>query len=892
MAEGRWTPEEGERIDRIFAQVLEMPPGERDAHLEELRTRDPDTATVVERLLEAAENPDPRLDPTRWGPRGIWGRLTDLPAPEARHGERVGPWRILEEVGRGGMSVVYLAERADGLFEQRVAFKFLRVAHEVGLRRFEQERRILAGLEHPNIGRLLDGGTDDRGRPYIVMEHVQGQRIDAWCRTTGATLEERLDLVSAVAGAVEYAHRNLVVHRDLKPSNILVTRDGHVKLLDFGIARLLEAEGAEESGAESLTRTMVRLLTPEYASPEQVRGERITTASDVYQLGVILYELLAGRRPFTLDGAGAAEIERVICDEEPPPPSAVATLEGKPPGRVPDERALRRKLRGDLDTIVGKAMAREPERRYGTVGELRDDLARFRAGLPVRARRPTLRYRASRFLRRHRVGVVATLLVVLSLLGGLAAASWQAVVASGERDRAELARAQAETVTDFLVEVFEVSDPERSRGEEVTARELLDRGAQRAVAGLDDPEITASLLGVIGRAYRSLGLYDAAEPLLEGVVELFRGELRDTGDERGLAAGLAQLGRLRMDQRRLDEADALYAEALEIRRRIHGGEHEEIAESLRDLSTLRHLQGDMGAAEELARETLEMRRRLFGNEHPAVAAARTDLGRVHLFQGNLAAADEEFSDAIALHRRLGSTPDRTLAASLNHLGQVRHNQGRYDEAEELYGEAHQILLTLLGPDHPQTADVYNNLGTLLYARGQIEEAVGIFREVLAARRATLAEDHPLLAHTLHNLASMYQVLDRFDEAEEQFRQALEIRRSVYGERHRDVAMTRWGLGYLLRRMGRMEESEEEVLRALATYRETLPGGHATLGAILVDYGSFLLERGRPGEAETHLEEGLAIRRALYAEEDQRVVVARDYLEEARQAAGRTAELDG
>ena len=891
MAEGRWTPELGAEIDRLFARALELSLEERAGFLDTLRTRDPEVAFTVERLLAATENPDPRLDPARWRGRGMWDRLADLPAPEARHGERVGPWRILEELGRGGMSVVYLAERADGLFDQRVALKFLRVAHEVGLRRFERERRILAGLEHPHIARLLDGGTDDRDRPYIVMEHVQGQRIDTYCRATNATLEERLDLVSAVARAVEYAHRNLVVHRDLQPSNILVTGNGHVKLLDFGIARLLEPEGTEESGADPLTRTMVRILTPEYASPEQVRGERITTASDIYQLGVLLYEILADRRPFSLEGAGAGEVERVICEQEPPLPSAVAFTEAGPPDGAAGGRAFRRRLRGDLDTIVGKAMAKEPERRYGTVGELQDDLDRFRAGLPVRARRPTLGYRASRFVRRHRVGVGATLLVLLSLLGGLAAASWQAVVASGERDRAERARAQAENVTDFLLEIFEVSDPERSRGEEVTARELLDRGAQRAVAGLDDPEITASLLGVMGRAYRSLGIYDAAEPLLEGVVELFRGELRNTGDERGLAAALAQLGRLRMDQRRLDEADALYAEALETRRRIHGPEHEEIAESLRDLSTLRHLQGDMGAAEELARETLEMRRRLLGEEHPTVAAARTDLGRVHLFQGNLAAAEGEFSEAVALHRRLQSGPDRMLAASLNHLGQVRHNQGRYDEAEELYGEAHQILLTLLGPNHPQTADIYNNLGTLLYARGQVEEAVAIFREVLAARRVTLSEDHPLLAHTLHNLASMHQVLDRFDEAEEGFRQALEIRRNVYGESHRDVAMTRWGLGYLLRRMGRLEESEEEVRQALTTYRETLPEGHATLGAILVDYGSFLLERGRPGEAEPYLEEGLEIRRALYAEEDQRVVVARNYLEEARQAARHTAELD-
>jgi eukaryotic-like serine/threonine-protein kinase len=474
------TPGRNAEIDAAFAVALDLEGVERTAFLARRRGTDPDLVAAVERLLAASDRADPRLDPDRWVGRRIWIPPEPPPQPR-RQGERVGPYRVLREIGRGGMSVVYLAERVDGLFEQQVALKFLGVSHEVGVRRFQQERRILAGLTHPNIARLLDGGSDEWGRPYIVMEYIDGRPLDVFCDASGADIQRRLELVLVVAGAVEYAHRNLVIHRDLKPSNILVTDDGHVKLLDFGIAKLLVPPESGDVGAPA-TRTLLRALTPEYASPEQVRGERMTTSSDIYQLGGLLYELLSGARPVSLAGASIAELERAICRGEPPPPSRMVARERRTPPGLEDPLTHQRRLRGDLDTIVLKAIATEPEHRYATVGALREDLLRFRQGVPIHARTPTPLYRTAKFVRRNRAGVAAAM-----ALAGVMAIYLVTVTVQSRRIVAEAAK--AEQVKEMLVSLFTAANPAVSQGRDPTASDLLDMGARRVaeLQGQPDP---------------------------------------------------------------------------------------------------------------------------------------------------------------------------------------------------------------------------------------------------------------------------------------------------------------------------------------------------------------------------------------------------------------------
>jgi len=508
------------RVKELFAAALEVSPEEREALLARASAEDAPLASEAASLLRAHED------------GGLF--LEDVVAFESREiiaeesgtswvGRRIGPYEIVRPLGRGGMGFVFLARRADSEYRGDVAIKLIRGAlpSEEILRRFRAERQTLANLSHPSIARLLDGGRTDDGLPYLVLEHVDGEPIDAYCESRRLPIEETLRLFRLVCDAVEHAHRHLVVHRDLKPANIFVTPDGGVKLLDFGIAKLLPGAGQEETSI--LTRTSERVMTPEYASPEQIRGEPVTTASDVYALGVLLYRLLAGRHPYRFPDARPSEVERVICEQEPVKPSTAVTRQpdsggappegdrGLPPSRAVSER-LRRRLRGDLDNIVLKALRKEPWRRYGSVDQLSEDIRRHLEGLPVRARQDTLGYRTGKFLRRNRLAVTAAAVVVLALLAGLATTAWQARVAANHARRAEAERARADRrfnevrqlATAFLFDFHDAiadlpgSTPAR---ELVVARalEYLDRLSRESPG--DDPV----LLRELAVAYQKIG---------------------------------------------------------------------------------------------------------------------------------------------------------------------------------------------------------------------------------------------------------------------------------------------------------------------------------------------------------------------------------------------------
>src|SRR5271155_4174136 len=443
-------------------------------------------------------------------------------------GDRMGPYRVLRTLGAGGMGEVYLAERADAQFEQQVAIK---VVHGGALggamhSRLKLERQILAQLDHPNIAHLTDGGELPDGRAYIVMEYVDGIAIDAYCDSNRLDIVARLKLFQIVCAAVHYAHQNLIVHRDLKPSNILVTAEGIPKLLDFGIAKLLDERQAG-SHTLAVTHADFRLMTPDHASPEQVRGQAITTSSDVYVLGVLLYKLLTGVSPFVIPTMRLTDIERAICEKDPPLPShAVDTHDTAQTRSIVEVRSttakrLRRRLGGDLDNIVLMAMRKEPERRYGSSQQMADDIQRYLDGKPVIAHRDTLSYRTTKFVRRHWLTVTAATGVVFLILAFAMTTYMQSLRIAAERDRvaeqratAERERARAEEVSSFLVNLFRLSDPQENRGNQVTARELLDSGAKRLQAELQDqPSTKAALLATVGQVYDSLGQFQVAEPI-------------------------------------------------------------------------------------------------------------------------------------------------------------------------------------------------------------------------------------------------------------------------------------------------------------------------------------------------------------------------------------------
>ena len=541
------TPERWQDVKALLDEALEVAQEERTAFLEAMAGSDPDLVREVQALLALEtqigrfiERPVVRL--------GRHGDDAD------RVGQRLGPYRLAREIGRGGMGTVYLAERADEEFDRRVAVKVLKRGLDTDevVRRFRTERQILAGLDHPNIARLLDGGTTDDGLPYLVMEHVDGRPIDVFCREEQLDVEQRLELFLAVCSAVELAHRNLVVHRDLKPSNILVTADGVPKLLDFGIAKLLDPQDAEGM----MTVAGWRFLTPEYASPEQVSGAPVTTATDVYSLGVVLYQLLADRRPYELAERSVEGLAQVLSAGDPPPPSRVA----------PAPRAAH--LAGDLDNIALMALRREAERRYGTVEQLADDLRRHLRGLPVRAVPDTVGYRVGKFVRRHRWGVAAAAAFV-SLLLAFGAVSLVLM------QRAQVEARRAEAVTDFLVQdVFANADPDQQLGPDAKVTDLVKLGREGLENDLQqDPAIRATLLHALGSVASKLGQLDEADAMLQEALDLrtklFGPDDLKVAETKNELAGVA-LGRRSPEA--AETAERLTREALAIQRQAPPGD--------------------------------------------------------------------------------------------------------------------------------------------------------------------------------------------------------------------------------------------------------------------------------------------------------------------------------
>jgi eukaryotic-like serine/threonine-protein kinase len=698
-----------------FEEALDLPTAGREAFLVRIGGQDPELRHEVEALLGWHGRAGGFLEEPPTTPEGVLAS----PAPPPL---QVGPYRIQELLGEGGMGQVFLAARADDAFRKTVAVKILSSGlHRRDLvARFRAERQILAQLDHPNIARLLDGGATGDGRPYLVMEVVNGVPLDRYCAENGLDVPARLRLFLKVCAAVRFAHQNLVVHRDLKPGNILVTAEGEPKLLDFGIAKLLEP------GSLDLTMLPTALgqspMTPRYASPEQVSERPVTVLSDVYALGVLLYELLTGRHPYLGKEAGRLdEVVRAICETEPALPSAVA-----PPG-------LRRRLAGDLDNILLKALRKEPERRYASVGELARDLESHLAGMPVAARPDTFFYRAGKFLRRHRLATAAAAAFLMFLTGFLVVLLVQRRELLERQRQLVEQRNRAEAASEFLAGVFSTPDPTRSLGERVTARELLDEGADRVGRDLaGHPEARADLLLTMGRSYKNLGLYAEARGLTE----------------RSLA-----------ERRRLGEG---------------GSEAEALA--LHELAEVDFLEGRLSRAEDLARRALELRRRLHGEDDGRVLESRVRLARVLEQRGEWTAAGREYELALALARRLPSK--EALARLLDRYAILKSQRGEARPAEAMFREALALERQALGERHPEPALTRNNLALLLVKLGRFEEAEALLREAERTQRRVLGASHPHLATTLNSLGFLRSAQGRAEEAEGLYRESLAMARAA------------------------------------------------------------------------------------------------------------------
>ena len=900
-------------IDSILDQLLELPESERESFLDETCGDDAGLRATLERLLTASESSDSTIKPGGALLPAFWNDLVSE-RMDPRHlstETRVGVYRIVRPIGRGGMATVYLAERDDGQFEQQVALKILDPGDDAPelLGRFEQERQILASLQHPNIARLLDGGVTPTGEPYVAMDYIDGDRIDSYCDTNRLPIKARLELFLKIVSAVQYAHKNLVIHRDIKPANILVDQNGEAKLLDFGIAKLVDSQAMPH--ASPATHSAVTPMTPDYASPEQILGDPVTTASDVYQLGYLFYLLVAGRSPYRVDRSSYAGAIDAICKQDPLPPSAAVLLDEVGGDQVDPVATdfigynrnttaprLAKILAGDLDNVALMALRKEPGRRYESAGDLGADIERYLRAQPLAARPNTIRYRLGKFVKRHAIGVATSALAVIAITVGTA---FYTVRITSERNRAQIEALKAAQVSDFVIELFRVSDPSEARGALVTARELLDRGAEQIEEELaDQPDVKGSLLSTIGQTYFGLGLYESAEQTLSRAVDVQRSI--HGADHRDTLSTLNHLGNVYRARGEYGRAEALLREVYGSRRRLDGDEHPQTLAVLSNVGLSAWRQGKFDEAEVIFGEVLDARQRVLGGDHPDVVRSVTNLANVRFMRGHYNEAAAGYARSIELGTRvLGEDHPSTMDA-LNNLAMTYEQQGSLEEAAALLDKVIALRSRVLGPAHARTLSARHNLATVQWKLGHHENAQRQLEDVLDARRRVLGSDHPETLWSQRNLAGVYSDLGRGEESERLYRETLQARIRVLGELHPDTLNSRQDLaqlletseryaeaealyrealhgyrvtqegvtddvfrlesdlGHLLMKAGRLEESEQLLAGAVEGLRESLPNENLLLSQVLASYGRTLMGMEDYDRAETVLTDGLRVLR--------------------------------
>jgi serine/threonine-protein kinase len=840
-----------QRLQELFEQVVALPAADRDAFLAVACGRD---TKLKDQLLALLKADDVNAESTGGGP------LNKLDSPDnALIGTIVGAWKIIERIGVGGMGSVFLAERSDGSFEQRAALKIVKkgMDTESVVQRFRQERQILARLDHPNIARVLDGGVTVDGRPYFAMEYVNGTSITSYCDEHKLDVEKRLKLFRQACNAVHAAHRNLIVHRDLKPSNIIVTHEGELKLLDFGIAKILD-----DSEENLLTRTGFQLHTPAYAAPEQLLEEPVTTATDVYALGVILYELLSGRRPFEVKRS-AAELRKLVITGQPPKPStAVTTVPADTDGRelplqleqVGANRRLRidrlqKALRGDLDTICLMALHRDPNHRYPSADQMAADIERHQKGMPVVARPDSLAYRVGKFWRRNKAGVLVTTAMLAVFVG---MGTYYTLQLERERDLALQEQRKANEVVGFVTGLFEVSDPSESRGEEITVRDLLDEGALRIGSELvDRPGIKSTMQRVLGEVYYSLGAYERAREFLETAQRQQQSLYGDNNLD--VATTKLALGLVHQDEGDLESAESLYLQALDTRLSLLGENNPEVMEATSTLAFLEESKGNYVQAETLHAEVLDMARRLYAGDHQDTAEAMTKLAGIYRILDRPDDAEPLLRDAIAMQDRVYGGRHPESDDSKRQLAGLLRDSRRFDESKMLYLEIIESRTRMLGLDHVEVAHTWNSYSQLLSDMGDIDGAVEANRQFIVTMERAYDGPHPSMGAAYNNRAILLRDQGDLEGALENYQMSVDMQDAVdLPARHPNRSFPTAGIASVYLRQHRYAEAEPIYRDMIDVRREAFGEDHLLVTELKNDLGAVLAGLGEFDEAESLL----------------------------------------
>jgi len=857
-------PARWRRVQELFHAAAELPVDAQHAFLEGRSGGDAALVSEVEALLLEDRTPDSFLD--RPLPE-VAGQLLGPGAP----GGQVGPYRVLRLLGEGGMGVVYLVERED--VGGRAALKLLRDAWVSPSRRarFLTEQRTLAQLDHPGIAQLHDAGTLPDGTPWFAMEYVEGVPLTEHCRVQGSGLAERLRLFRAVCEAVQHAHRHAVIHRDLKPSNILVKADGAVKLLDFGIAKQLDPTGP---GGDP-TRTGLRLMTPAYAAPEQVTGGRLGVETDVYALGVLLFELLSGRLPFELSGLSPHEAARRVLEQEPPRPS-----------QTPDRPVQAgRAAWADLDVLCLTAMQRDPARRYPSVEALIRDLDHHLAGEPLDARPDSLAYRAGKLLKRNARTVLVASGVALAVLG---LSVFSAFRLARARDAVAAEASRTQRIQQFMLQLLEGGTGEVGPSADVRVVDILERGVREARSLEGEPAVEAELLQTLGGIAQNLGRLDQAEGLLDRALELRRGVFGQDHPE--VARSLVASGQLASARGKYDLADQQIGAGLKMLRRHRSSDDPEVA---RALSALGRIHENAGKYPDAIRE-LEEAVRLQSRRPDTLAdlsQSLTELANCYFYTAQYQQADALNQRALAIDRRLYGSRHPHVADDLINLGAVQFEGGHYVEAERWNREALEIMRGWYGPDHPETASAQTILARSLVKLARRDEARTLLVAALATQERVYGPVHPRVASTLNELGLIARDQGRLDEAAADFGRMADIYEKVHHGKHYVIGVALSNLADVEQRRERPERAQELFRRVLALYREVLPEDHPLQGIARVRFGHVLLGAGQPGDAEAQSRAGYEV---LLRRSDPPAIwmtMARQDLAAAYRALGRPADAD-
>jgi len=834
MDSARW-----ERIQTLFHAALERPPEDRDAFLERGCDGDDELLSDVSKLLGEDQREGSLLD------RALEGVahdvLSDVPPPI----ESIGPYRLIRLLGEGGMGVVYLAERTD--LDQHVAIKLLRDATlSPGRReRFQAEQRTLAQLDHPSIVRIYDADVLPDGTPYFVMEHVEGEPLGQFCNTHRLSIPDRLRLFRDVCEAVQEAHRLGIIHRDLKPSNILVTETGLPKLLDFGISKQLD----DGEASATQTQTALRVLTPAYAAPEQIRGEPVGVHTDIYALGVVLYELLTDSRPHDVTGLSSAEIERRILEHEPEKPSARTRRATERVDGAPSASDVSKAGWRELDVICLTAMHRDPERRYNTVDAFRRDLLRYEGGQPLEARPDTLGYRVDKFLRRNRAAVTVGA-AILSTIAGLVI--FYTAQLSQARDEALAEAARTQRIQQFTLNLFSGGDDHAGPADSLRVVTLLERGVIEAGSLARDPEIQAEVFGTLGGLFQGLGELDRADSLLTAALDRSRELFGSDGPE--VANAMVALGLLRTEQAELEEAETLVRGAFEMAGRYLPPEHTTV---IRAQTALGYVLQSRGEYEEAIEVLEDVTRREPSGEGAALELHEglSELANTYYYAGDFVAFDSLNQKLLAANRIAYGTRHPSVADNLMNVGAVQFQWGQYAVAESAYREALDIFESYFGAEHPQVASGLTALGRSLLYQQRTEEAVDLLDRALAIREAVYGPVHPDVATTRNDIGTVALQRGDLDAAQAQYERVTDIYRVVYGDDH-------YYIGIALSNVASVHLEREDYATAELVFREVidifareLSATHLQTAVAQIKLGRALVRQGKYREAEEHSRTG-------------------------------------